>query len=145
MIYGREPLTKEENTFKEQCYAIGMENGWCNGEFARQDGNFIFEEDRLNKNSFCVMDTLKKLKSFFRHGNWCLGQAVIYKNLCFIQQVNGGDEWLTIKKFDTGIKAFESISFERIIKEGKPKEFEDLINRLENSKSVKEYYGSDLK
>jgi len=39
-------------------------------------------------------------------GNWCNGQAFYYKNFCFINQVNGGDEWLVIR----GNIAFESIS-----------------------------------
>ena len=119
-----------------------MKNGWCSGRFELEDGNFITEEDRLNKNSFIVIEKQEQLKKFFEHSNWCLGQAVIFRNLCFIQQVNGGDEWLTIKKFKNETKDFESISFERIINEN-PKEFEKYIKKLENIESIKEYYGSD--
>jgi len=42
------------------------------------------------------------------HGNWGLGQAYILGDICFINQVNGGDEWLTIK----GKTAFESITMQ---------------------------------
>lgn len=140
-MFGRKPLTEKEKEFRDSCYIIGMTNGWCSGEYAHQDGNFIVKEDRLNKNSFCLIDNLKTLKKFFRHGNWCLGQAVIFKNLCFIQQVNGGDEWLVIKEFENETRSFESISFERIITEGEPKEFEKLLKELLEAKTVKEYYG----
>ncbi len=47
----------------------------------------------------------------FTHGNWCLGQAFTLGDLCFINQVEAGDEWLAIKR-DT---PFDSISFGWII------------------------------
>lgn len=43
-------------------------------------------------------------------GNWSLGSAFYLGDLCFIQQVNGGDEWLVIRR---GIP-FESITSKRI-------------------------------
>jgi len=136
MEFGRE-VRKEELAFKDECYKIGMKNGWCSGRFDRQEGNFLVEEDRLNKNSFIVIDDLPNLKAFFKNGNWCLGQGVIYKNLCFIQQVNGGDEWLTIKQFPTGTKPFESFSWEAIIEEG---EFEENMEGLLKVNSKKEWF-----
>ena len=87
---------------------------------------FIVEEDRLNKNSCIVINKDGKLYKFFKHGNWCLGQSIIHKDLCFIQQVDGGDEWLTIKNFDDEAVAFESISFDMI----HYKEFADVIINL---------------
>lgn len=111
MDFGRELKTKAEKDFWKLCYKIGMKNGWCSGRFAMEDGDFIVEEDRLNKHSVMVVDNLKDLRRFFAHGNWCLGFAVIYKNLCFMQQVNGGDEWLTIRKTAKGAESFESITF----------------------------------
>jgi len=137
----RKPTTPEEIAFKDKCYTIGMQNGWCNGEFARQDGNFIVEEDRLNPNSFVVIDDPETLKKFFKSGNWCLGQGVIYQNLCFINQINGGDEWLTIKDFGNEIRKFESISWKLIIDRDLGEEFERYLDRLLKIKSVKEYYG----
>lgn len=110
-MFGRKLKTKEEKEFWNQAYEIGMKNGWCSGEFDREDGNFIVEEDRLNKNSAMVIDDLETLKEFFRAGNWCLGTAVIYKSICFIEQVNGGDEWLTMKLFSDGkVRSFESMT-----------------------------------
>lgn len=123
----RKPVSSEEVAFKDRAYKLGMANGWCNGQFAMSDGNFIVEDDRLNKNSFSVADDLETLEAFFEHGNWCLGSGMIYKNLCFINQVNGGDEWLTIKNFEDEAIDFESITFKGTIAEG---EFEPLIERL---------------
>lgn len=127
----RNPESPEEKAFRVRAYEIGMKNGWCNGRYAMEDGNPIVENDRLNMNSFTVIESEEALKAFFAYGNWCLGQAVIFKDLCFIQQVNGGDEWLAIKNFDDGTLAFESMSWGRIIDIDSPKnEFEDLIARM---------------
>lgn len=77
----------------------------------------------FNKSSFKKCHSLEELKKIFWQGNWCLGQAFYFGNICFINQVDGGDEWLTIKDD----YAFESITFHNIIKSG---EFENFINRL---------------
>jgi hypothetical protein len=67
--------------------------------------------------------SIDELKEKLGHGNWCLGQGFYYLNLCFINQVDGGDEWLTIKDdYD-----FESCTFSIIIEEGT---FESYINRF---------------
>ena len=113
MQFGRKLKTVAEIKFWEEAYKIGMKNGWCSGEFAMQDGDFIAEEDRLNKKSVCAIDDIETLKAFFKQGNWCLGQAVIFKSLCFIQQINGGDEWLVIKCGEP-VFSFESWSCSRM-------------------------------
>ena len=121
--------SKKEKEFWQRAYSLGMKNGWCSGRYAMEDGNFIVEDDRLNKNSCIVINKDGKLYKFFKRGNWCLGQAVIHKDLCFIQQVDGGDEWLTIKNFDDEAVAFESISFDMI----HYKEFADIVINLLNA------------
>jgi hypothetical protein len=40
-------------------------------------------------------------------GNWCLGTVFHLEDICFINQVEAGDEWLMIK----GRTPFESITF----------------------------------
>ena len=122
IMYGN----KKEKEFWKRAYNLGMKNGWCSGRYTIEDGGFIVEEDRLNENSCIVVDELKKIYKFFKHGNWCLGQSVIYRELCFIQQVDGGDEWLTIKNFGDEAVAFESISFEGMDYE----EFADVLRHL---------------
>lgn len=127
---GRKPRETYEKRLWKLFYAEGMKNGWASGRYAIQDGNYIVKEDRLNKNSIAVFSDIKELKHFFRMGNWCLGQAVMYGDLCFIQQVNAGDEWLTLKYFSKeGVLAFESVSFNHF---GESK-FEDFIQRIEKA------------
>jgi hypothetical protein len=68
----------------------------------------LFEGDRnpwiccaddplFTRDSFRVVETVEELVEKFRIGNWPLGNAFVYKNLAFINQIDGGDEWLTIK------------------------------------------------
>ena len=68
----------------------------------------------INTASLYPCETLEELKAKFEHGNWCLGQGYTYKNFCFIQQINGGDEWLSIK--DDFV--FESASLGLMIEKG---------------------------
>lgn len=56
--------------------------------------------------SFYFCQGVHELVEQLLHGNWCLGQAFALGEVCFINQVNGGGEWLTIK----GHTAFESIT-----------------------------------
>ena len=58
--------------------------------------------------------SVEQLQAYFLHANWCIGQGFYFQNLCFINQQEGGDEWLAIKDdYD-----FESITFEPIINKG---------------------------
>ena len=121
-------MNQEE--FINACYKIGMQNPWCSGRADFEDGNFLSEEDRLNRNSFTVFTDAGKLKDAFKRGNRCLGEAFVYRDLCFMNQVNGGDEWLTMKGFGDDVLVFESISWIPIIDDG---EFDDLLKRLERA------------
>lgn len=134
-MFGREAKGVTEEALVLKCYYAGMKNGWASGEYAIGDGNFIAEEDRLNTKSIMFIDTKRELKRFFKYGNWCLGQGVIHKDLFFLQQVNGGDEWATYKIIGDEIKKFESISFQRIIE---CKEFDKYMKSL--SGTIKEYF-----
>ena len=64
-------------------------------------------------------------EGFFAHGNWALRQGIVYEDLAFVQQVDGGDEWWTLKRTDSGWLAFESWSFGRIVQE--PERFSHAI------------------
>lgn len=80
-------------------------------------------DPEFTRDSFTGCFSLLELRERFEHGNWALGTAFYYKDLCFICRVDGADEWLTIRH---GV-AFESISFMPIIERG---EFETFIARL---------------
>ena len=120
----------DDKAFIAECYRVGMENPWCNGRAAIADGGFIVEADRLNRDSFTMFDTIEELKATFENGNWCLGQAFIYGDLCFINQIDGGDEWLTMKRFGDEVVCFESISWMPSIERDA---FEELFARLEKA------------
>ncbi len=72
----------------------------------------------------CLSDA--ELLDKFEHGNWCLGQAFFRGDLCFIQQLNDGDEWLAIKR-DV---PFESVSFGRIIETKGRDAAQALLDRM---------------
>ena len=110
-------MKNKQNYSAEELLAIweriGLGNTWIKRAY-----DPFFDQSML---FYC--DTLDVLKDCLQFDNWCLGQGHYYKNLCFINQVASGDEWLTIKDD----YAFESVSFSGIIKRG---DFEIFINRL---------------
>ena len=86
---------------------LGMANRWIRKAV----------DPPFTETSFAECHTVDELLDRFEHGNWALGVAFYLGDLCFIQQVGGGDEWLTIKQD----LAFESISFGGIIRrDGRP-------------------------
>ncbi|OVE79479.1 hypothetical protein BVY01_02410 [bacterium I07] len=95
---------------------IGLQNPWIAGAY----------DPEFKEKSFYECHTVEELKEKFLHGNWCLGQAFFYQNICFINQVNGGDEWLVIRDDIP----FESFTCIRIIEKG---EFDELIRMILNA------------
>ena len=74
-------------------------------------------------------DDIEMLRLFFEHGNWSLRSAVQYKDLIFVNQVDGGDEWWGLKILDNDLLSFESISMGHII-EKNPSEWYDIMQRM---------------
>lgn len=127
----RKPKTKEQKALVKRCFIEGKKNGWASGDFARQDGDYISEEDCLNENSIIFIVDEFGLIDFFRDGNWCLGQGIIYENLFFLQQVDGGDEWAVYLIKEDEIKSFESWSIKAVLDgEGGKKEFIEDLNKM---------------
>jgi len=89
--------------------------------------------------SFKEVDTAEELKRIFEHANWAIRNGYVYKDLAFVQQVNGGDEWLALKKEDGQWKDFESISFYAILQQDGEQEFYNYLGRLE-TQSIEEYW-----
>jgi hypothetical protein len=107
------------------------ENPWINGRVSIEDGDPLSAmEYALNRNKFTFAHRFKVLKEFFEHGNWAQNEAIVYRDLCFVQQINGGDEWLVMKWFKDHAISFESMSFRFALKRG---DFEDIINDLCNA------------
>jgi len=108
------------------------ENYWISGKCFIEDGDpFAAVEYKHTTRSIHICETMEELKERIGCGNWSIGQGFAYKNLCFTNQVNGGDEWLTMKYFadEDIVVAFESMTLEPSI-ERNCGDFEDTINRL---------------
>lgn len=127
------------DNFRDQfsCVAPGIHEqlkAACQNNMWLMIGGVDFEDDPCMETdydyTFITTDNPQALEAFFQHGNWCIRSGVIYKELAFINQINGGDEWWTLKNFDGKWIAFESITFRRIIKDGV---FENTLNQLENA------------
>lgn len=102
-----------DDTLREQWYQLGAKNPWIRPA----------DDPPFTRTSFIGCYSIEELEEQLGFGNWSLGTAFYYHDLCFINQIDGGDEWLTIRH---GI-AFESITFRSYIENG---EFASLITRL---------------
>lgn len=94
-------------------YRLGQENPWINKAV----------DPPFTPDSFVGCYSIEELTERLGHGTWSVGSAFYYQDLCFINQVDGGDEWLTIRH---GM-AFESINALPLIERG---EFASLVTRL---------------
>jgi hypothetical protein len=72
-------------------------------------------------------DKREDLKAFFEHGNWSIRSAVQFDDLIFVNQINGGDEWWTLKVFGGRLVDFESITWRLVIERGG---FDHLLDKL---------------
>ena len=107
-MFNMAPVTPEE---QESLEAICQTNDWVKrGGYPCQDDPYMEEYPYEFDRCFSMED----LQDFFKQGNWGIRQGVVYGDLAFIQQVNGGDEWWTLKKDGDGWVPFESISFGHI-------------------------------
>jgi hypothetical protein len=106
-----------------------QKNGWLKRNGYEFKDGFLDEWSEDYEYSFVKTDEIDVLRSYFEYGNWSIRQGILYKDLAFINQVNGGDEWWTLKKFDNEWLDFESISCGFIIRrfEGR---FEKMMEGL---------------
>ena len=95
-MFNLTPATQEEHdSLVEKC----QKNGWLKrGGFDWQDDPWLEEYPY----EFSRASTIKDLADFFSNGNWAIRQGVLFGDLAFIQQVNGGDEWWTLKRCPDG-------------------------------------------
>lgn len=79
--------------------AVGQANLWI-----REATDPPFAADR-----FTAFDTDAEAIQAVLHGNWALGEAFVFPgDLCAVNQIDGGDEWLMILRDGS---AFESVTF----------------------------------
>jgi hypothetical protein len=74
--------------WKQVWYRIGMKNPWIREAYDPE-----FSIDML-----VGCKDHEELWEKLSHGNWCLGQGFYLGEICFINQIDGGDEWLVIKQ-----------------------------------------------
>ena len=80
--------------------SVGLKNFWI-----RQAVDPPFD-----RYSFCECQTVGDLVGRLLQGNWSLGMAFFWGDVCCINQVDVGDEWLIIK----GDLPFESFTVRHI-------------------------------
>jgi Domain of unknown function (DUF3846) len=102
-----------DDELRRTWFQLGRENSWIR---EASDPPFLID-------SFVGCYSVHELEQQIGRGNWSIGTAFYYRDLSFINQVDGGDEWLTIRH---GI-AFESITFGPSIENGS---FASLVRRL---------------
>lgn len=108
--------------------ALCQRNAWLmRGGIAFKDDPCLEFDSEYSIVEFKKLDTLE---SFFQYGNWSIRQGVLYHDLIFANQVNGGDEWWACKRFGETWIPFESISFRLIIQQGG---FAKFIKRLDEA------------
>ena len=118
-------VSKETHeTLKRMC----QKNSWL------RVGGIPFEDDPCleadSPYSFWQTESRDALEAYFDHGNWAIRNGIVFHDLAFINQVDGGDEWWTLKRFGEAWLPFESITFRPMIKRG---EFAEYLNRLEQA------------
>lgn len=93
------------------------------------------------------IDDIDALREHFGRGNWAIRQGVVFDDLAFINQVNGGDEWWTLKRDGEEWVAFESTSFAYVIETKGRAAFETLVRSMQLATPAQcktlDYYDKD--
>lgn len=74
----------------------------------------LADDPCFSRDLFYHCESIFELLDRLRTGNWCLGHTFVYKNLIFINQIDAGDEWLTIKDY----LPIDSITFSAVFRRG---------------------------
>ena len=99
----------------EELTEVQQNNSWLRNRDV-EDG--VYTQFPTHDYSYTYYECLsiEELKRAFLYGNWAIRQGFVYETLAFINQINAGDEWWTVKKFPDGrILHFESITMIRTI------------------------------
>ena len=96
----------QQNLIVEKWLSIAQQNPWIRQRGSGDANDTCAFEPSLTEQDFFQCYTVEELYSFLARGNWMLGQPFYFQNLCFINQINAGNEWLVIRD---GF-AFESLT-----------------------------------
>lgn len=109
-----------------------QENGWLKrGGYAWQDDPYL--EDYPY--AFVTAPDMNSLAAYFESGVWAIRQGVVYGDLAFVQQVNGGDEWWTLKRDDGTWKDFEFVSCSHMVTRSRA-DFDRLVASMRTAMPV---------
>ena len=86
--------------------SIAQQNPWIRQRGSGDANDICAFEPALTQQDFYECLSIEELYDLLTQGNWILGQPFYFQNLCFVNQINAGDEWLVIRD---GI-AFESLT-----------------------------------
>ncbi|MFI3254565.1 MAG: DUF3846 domain-containing protein [Eubacteriales bacterium] len=127
-------MSKEFNEKEQLIIQACQSNHWLSdwAEYPAYDYDYGFRE----------VESLEELKEVFLEGNWSIRSGVIFGDLAFVQQVNGGDEWLTMKQEEGRYKVFESISFQVTFQNRGEQGFMDYLKKLQGE-TVDQYWGRE--
>lgn len=92
---------------------LGMENAWIREA----------SDPPFTRESFAPAGSVEELEELIHGCNWAVGVAFYLDDICFINQSEGGSEFLVIKRH----QAFESFSVSRMIENG---EFSDAVRAI---------------
>lgn len=90
----------------ERWLSIAQQNVWIRQRGSGNAKDVCAFEPPLSEQDFFQCYTIEELYDRLTLGNWTLGQPFYFQNLCFINQINAGDEWLVIRDE----LAFESLT-----------------------------------
>jgi len=86
--------------------SIAQQNPWIRQRGSGDANDICAFEPPLTQQDFYECLSIEELYDLLTQGNWILGQPFYFRNLCFVNQINAGDEWLVIRD---GI-GFESLT-----------------------------------
>lgn len=92
-------MTKIEGEERQGLVEACQRNDWLMEQGIPWEDDPYLEEYPYE---FARAKSIEDLASFFAHGNWALRQGAVFGDIAFIQQVDGGDEWWTLKKLPDG-------------------------------------------
>lgn len=118
-IFAPDDPIQTDNPLIAKWVKLGRKNHWIASAW----------DPTFNERSFYECKNVEELIAKLDHGNWCTGTGFYYRNMAFINQVGGGDEWLVIR----GDIVFESWSCGYVIEKHGPDYFATQLYQMLNA------------
>lgn len=72
--------------------SIAQQNAWIRQRGSGDANDICAFEPPLTEQDFYECESIEELYDLLTQGNWILGQPFYFQNLCFVNQINAGDE-----------------------------------------------------